>query len=652
MKKNIVNKDLIRKKFAFLDDTSSDEKEIYHCWCGKEFNKNKKEGSTAPEDNESAVREVYGDILKDIDIAEMEDDVICPDDCERRELTFKNKEYVIKFHNYFFGAFFQEEDDKNIALYFSKAFPEKDDIYENITYLNIDKENSKIYYKDAYSDNAELIGLESVIKYVNKFFEHTKDVKMIDNIFHLQMFIMQVSKIVSDTDNFNVINDIVSNVRNRPNDMGSYYMKKAISVLFGIIIYPNLSTIAIEKDSNFLYNLMLECEIPSKDVMEENKATSPIKIFKFLTKNYVDKLNREINEENKDAYEFSYISKKAIRSGEEYEDVEVEEMDTEKELKIKVDQNKGYKEGKVERTESGNFKVLEGIQDASVSKFIFKNITNFLDFKEILKFFKFINKQQIIELLQKYDKELVVRSIDLIYHRDIEGIKEIKRILDIMDSYVYEKSLEYDPKMDGNIKKDYSFLASFDFSYYDDVLMMLDQLGFDDRHLKRIKSYSELIEYHDYLIKHSKIAKQEEKLGGIKKFVDNFKYLEDKSDYEGPLELQLIDTPGAVLKEGEDMKSSASSYGRKIMRGDYIMARLFDNSEDADENEHTRFTIGFSYNKYDGLEFDQVKAVCNEQGSDRFKKLVMEFLEAKDISYKPIKDLKLKNPESESKEKA
>jgi hypothetical protein len=43
------------------------------------------------------------------------------------------------------------------------------------------------------------------------------------------------------------------------------------------------------------------------------------------------------------------------------------------------------------------------------------------------------------------------------------------------------------------------------------------------------------------------------------------------------------------------------------------------------------------------LEFHQVKGFANKPGTDRFKKLLMEFLTIKDISYRPIKDLKLQN---------
>ena len=77
------------------------------------------------------------------------------------------------------------------------------------------------------------------------------------------------------------------------------------------------------------------------------------------------------------------------------------------------------------------------------------------------------------------------------------------------------------------------------------------------------------------------------------------------------------------------------------------MGQIFDNDPNRKENEPPRFTIGFTYNKLSGLEFEQVKGFANETGdgipkkTDRFKKLMMEWLTNKDISFRPIGDLKL-----------
>ena len=60
------------------------------------------------------------------------------------------------------------------------------------------------------------------------------------------------------------------------------------------------------------------------------------------------------------------------------------------------------------------------------------------------------------------------------------------------------------------------------------------------------------------------------------------------------------------------------------------------------EDEQEKFTIGFKYNSRDGLEFDQVKGFANQLGSNRLKNLMMEFLTEKDVSFRPIQDLKLK----------
>ena len=55
----------------------------------------------------------------------------------------------------------------------------------------------------------------------------------------------------------------------------------------------------------------------------------------------------------------------------------------------------------------------------------------------------------------------------------------------------------------------------------------------------------------------------------------------------------------------------------------------------------SRFTIGFNYNAYTGLEFHQLKSFHNQLASDRVRVLVMDWMTQNDISYKPLNDIKL-----------
>ena len=96
------------------------------------------------------------------------------------------------------------------------------------------------------------------------------------------------------------------------------------------------------------------------------------------------------------------------------------------------------------------------------------------------------------------------------------------------------------------------------------------------------------------------------------------------------------------MQETPEMRHSASEYARNVARGEFLMGSLFDRDPNRPEDEMERYTVGFKYDKKNGLVFDQVKGFANKLGSNRFKKLVMEYLTDKDVSYKQGKDLKLK----------
>ena len=346
-------------------------------------------------------------------------------------------------------------------------------------------------------------------------------------------------------------------------------------------------------------------------------------------------------------HEFKFKSKQRISYDDKGENIEIEDLSEEKTLNIKYFENESYKEGKVKR-KNGQYQVEDAVSDGSVSKFIFKKITRFSEYKKIIKFFKLVNKQELIQLLQKYDIDFLTNVIDMIYFRDKNNFKELERILDIILDYVKTKSIKTCKFMDGILRMNYEHIKTFDFITYDDTLMMMAVMQFDPRvHFNKIKTFEELVEYHDNLIKLFSVLKDEEKNGSIMDFVSKFRFLESKDDYKGPLEIKLLSTPGMIIKEGIEMRHSASAYARNVAQGWYLMGQVYDRDPSRTELEPPRYTIGFKYDKLAGLDFDQAKGFANELGegipkkTDRFKKLLMEWLTIKDISYRPILDLKL-----------
>ena len=145
----------------------------------------------------------------------------------------------------------------------------------------------------------------------------------------------------------------------------------------------------------FLYDMMIDCKLPKPDVLIEKKLTSPIKIFNFLAQNYVSDIGKDISSEDKEKQEFSFKSKQLIefetifdkdgetkkdKQGDEMTKAVVKELDEERTLNINFTNNRNYKTGRVKDTGFG-FGVMEAIEDGSVSKFIFKNITRFSYYK-------------------------------------------------------------------------------------------------------------------------------------------------------------------------------------------------------------------------------------------------------------------------------
>lgn len=664
-----AEKYISRYLFANLDTPDGD---VYYCDCGEIFTKGsadeeiKKELQTTGEKisemsmDEELMAE-FKDIYKGVKLG-FEEEVKCPK-CSRNFQSSFNKETLVVNGNSFISGYSFIETNDALTLYYSVIRPdlksmEKVDFSEDFKYLRFEKETRKLFYKDLnhhpnLTMNEVEFDLDEVISVVDKFFifETTKVV----NIFDLHMFIGRLSNFIIDAKNINIIHELLDSLQGKVGDAGIDVVKKIISIFFGIIKYSNLSTIAMTKSSVFLYDLMLECKIPKPKVLIDNNITSPIKIFNFLIQNYINKLSEEVNSDNKDMHEFTFKSKQRISYDEKGENVKVEETSGEQSIKIKIRNDNDYIEGKVKKAK-GQYQVEDAIEDGTISKFIFKQIRNFSDYKKIIRFFKLVNKQELILLLQKYELDFLINVIDLLYFRKKLPFKELERLLDIILDATAIKSKENCKFVDGILRMNYEFVKDFDFITYDDTLMMIEVLEFDPKvQFNKIRTWKALSEYHDNLVTYFSVLKDEEKNGSIMNFVSKFRFLEDRSDYDGPLEVRLLATPGMIINEGIEMKHSASAYAFQVAQGIYLMGQVYDKSPERKETEPPRYTIGFHYNKLTGLEFDQIKGFANEgkpdmtyeqdgipRKTDRFKKEVMRWLTIKDVSFRPIKDLKLK----------
>ena len=128
--------------------------------------------------------------------------------------------------------------------------------------------------------------------------------------------------------------------------------------------------------------------------------------------------------------------------------------------------------------------------------------------------------------------------------------KVFERMLDIMLDHVTVQSKKYCQFMDGIVRMDYKYLKSFSFINFDDSLMMMEVLQFDHKvHFNKIRTVSELDKYHDQLVKYFAVMKDEEKNGGILGFTSQFKMLESRDNYDGPLEFRILSTPSLINRK-------------------------------------------------------------------------------------------------------
>lgn len=635
MKNNIINLEGITSEYSFY--SSSIEGDKYFCNCGDNFISSHEEEVVNLEQSLSGddeLQSLYKDIKLSLDVK-----IQCPH-CNKNYNDPDIRMKLIPFGEYFISGFEFEETETSLIIYYAKSKPKlhKNDINfeESVKYISFEKDRKILKFKD-FGDYPEVeFDLDKVIHYVEKFL--TSDTNKTIDFYKLHIYINRLANFVSDTNNSNIVSDFLMFIRNKPNEVGVSYIKKLLSIFYGIIKYSNLSTIALTKGSQFLYDLMTECDIPSSDEMKESHATSPVKIFNFLVTKYINKLNQEVNEDDKESHDFVYKSKQKIEyeqdQNKDEESLVYKIKSNYSDANYKIKGNSGYKKGKVIRFD-GKYQVLDAVEDGTISKFIYNHITNFAQYKQIIKYFKFYDKKGVIAMLQKHDLELITRAIDIIYFRDKMDKGELDRVLSIIHSFIEGRFFF----------KDYNNIREFSFIEYDDCKMMMAVLEFDpQRHFNKIKTYDDLVAYHDKLVNLYNATIEEKTTGNIKNFVDKFRFLETKGegDYIGPLEIELHDTPGRIIKEGTDMRHSVGEYSWKVAKGQYLIGSVYDRDPNRPDDEIDRFTIAFKYNNRDGLEFDQVKGYANKLGSNRFKNLVIEYLTEKDISFRPIKDLKIK----------
>lgn len=651
-----INLKEIKKNFCFHHvkiNENGDSEDIYFCKCGKKITN---DTNIAKKDEITLENNVNGKNYYDnLDVLSRFDEgisVVCPK-CKTNYFKAQNSQIVKPSNTDFYAYFDFKIEGNRVYLYQNKLKSNCTDkskyvnLKETVSYLCVDKETKKLFFKNYDNKKETEFSLDNLLRVVQYFYEN-HNLSVIDNLIDVHRFLSELASIVVDSKNMDIVEGLMSQMIGKP---GMDILMKVNTIFFGIIIYSNLSTIALTKGTVFLYDMLSNCKLPNISTLTENNVTSPLKIFNFLVTLENESIQEEIDLEKGENSKFVYTSKNGDG----------------KKIELNFDLERfGFKnqESLVDISE-GSINVREDIKNKSVSKYIFNKIEKFNDYKNLIKFTKFISYEELINLVIKYDIDYIIKLYNKIEFRSDINSETLKQFIPLTLDYIKEQSLtrhtnKYDITIvqrfekiedsivnndsntlvteDEEVNLNYSLISNYSFNIYDDCSRILEELKWDkNKEFTKIKKQSELIEYHDKLVEHYNMLTDKEKFEKFKKFAEKFSFLEE---YDENLKVKLLSTPAMVLKAAEEMKNCAGSYVTRISQGKYLILMLEDKRPDRKESD-TKFMLGLNLSSSTGLEFDQLKTVCNRLGSNGQKEMVMKYLEDKDISYREKSDLRV-----------
>jgi hypothetical protein len=650
-----INLKEIKKNFCFHHvkiNENGDSEDIYFCKCGKKITN---DTNIAKKDEITLENNVNGKNYYDnLDVLSRFDEgisVVCPK-CKTNYFKAQNSQIVKPSNTDFYAYFDFKIEGNRVYLYQNKLKSNCTDkskyvnLKETVSYLCVDKETKKLFFKNYDNKKETEFSLDNLLRVVQYFYEN-HNLSVIDNLIDVHRFLSELANIVVDSKNMDIVEGLMSQMIGKP---GMDILMKVNTIFFGIIIYSNLSTIALTKGTVFLYDMLSNCKLPNISTLTENNVTSPLKIFNFLVTLENESIQEEIDLEKGENSKFIYTSKNGDG----------------KKMELNFDLERfGFKNENLVDISEGSINVREDIKNKSVSKYIFNKIEKFNDYKNLIKFTKFISYEELINLVIKYDIDYIIKLYNKIEFRSDINSETLKQFIPLTLDYIKEQSLtrhtnKYDIGIvqrfekiedsmvnndsntlvteDKEVKFNYSLISSYSFNIYDDCSRILEELKWDkNKEFNKIKKQSELIEYHDKLVEHYNMLSDKEKFEKFKKFAEKFSFLEE---YDENLKVKLLSTPAMVLKAAEEMKNCAGSYVTRISQGKYLILMLEDKRPDRKESD-TKFMLGLNLSSSTGLEFDQLKTVCNRLGSNRQKEMVMKYLEDKDISYREKSDLRV-----------
>jgi len=612
-----INKDLlseIKEKYVFANfctDVVGLDK--YYCTCGNTLTKSP--------DTEFEIEISYEDYLKMdfIDASKLtrRTKLVC-DKCNKDFSTPEVYSSIYNINQKFLEKFVIVENSKYIALYkYRFSALEKngriqlDNDYSAISVSKKNKEQ-KLYFKDFDNSDFNPIDLDSVINKIDTFFSRSEEVEITEDFIYVHEFIGKLGRYVSDVDSINIVNELLDSIKL---SSGIEILKKIMSCFLGILIYPNLSTLAINKGPKFLFDLMSNCPLPSSKYMRDSGATSPLKIFNFLVSLKNKKIQEELDQDDVNKLGYKFVK------------------DNGQEFYIKYD-IKRFDEnvGNVAKSATKVF-IRDTITENQISPFIFNIIKEFNDYENLIKYLRFVSYEQMINLCKNYDIKFLIELYKLIEFRDDVNYERIIQFSSLVQDFCKTIDVNKEEKV---ILED---ISKYDFNIYDDCQRMLVELNWDfNKVFYKIKKHSKLLRFHDDLVKHRSYLNDKEVNQKYIDFSNKFKYLEEYK--QSPVKIKVIDTPDKLVEKAKQMKNCAASYIKRVSLGEYVAFSVFDNNIQRSSEEFYEYMMVLELGKY-GLEFVGVKGPCNIYGPDRFKKDIIKFLEDNDIAYKEVPSIKL-----------
>ena len=473
-----------------------------------------------------------------------------------------------------------------------------------------------------------MLDLENLFDSVQEFFDSQKEsleVKIEDGLINIHLFIGRLANLIRDVKNINLVSGLMEEINGSRGLSLNKVMPsliKVVCILMAISKHENLATIALVKSGIFLFELLRDCDLPKASVLKELNLTKPIQIFNYLINIEAKKAQDKIDKSKKNLQKFAFKSVK-LQSGAEIN------INTKDEL---------YKalmadtEAKIKKEADGTMTLKETLVDKKISPLFFKKIKNISEYKSIIKYCKFVDYNELMNIIMKYDFTFLISLYDFIEYRNDVDNETIHYFFNLYADFFSKKDNDYY----GKEFKDYLI-------YFDDSKRILASLKWNiKRELMSIKKCNELEKYHNWLIKqyNNTVEKKDSKIK-YQNFVEKYKAIEEYVHED--IEIKLIDTVEGLLFWAKQLNNSAAAYAINVERGIYLMAMVNYKTfkKDPKIGNLKNFMLGLNVDKRGMLEFDQFKSTNNQLASNKLKLILMDYLREKDISFRELEDLSL-----------